>query len=579
MNGLKSEVSNCPDHLIYFSDDIVRKQSQGLLQLTTGQQRPDFRNLEKHMTPWNEVKSLALTLVQQDWPEETMESLETWILSSGYQGALHSHERTRDLIYVYSASLRNAGGPGPVFDKFAQMIAFTVDRYWIVENVLQEFDLADLARRCLQSLESHDVEPMAKNSRADYPDQLRRMAVGENVSPRIMQPLLESVVEFSKLIREAYGGTATRYHHAFIGAAEEPSRFALQMFLEIAEFPKIGIAVGMNFFKDSQAPSIEHISGAPIHLCSANRIAWFVKPDKHVSRLMLCTTGRSKKAGLDNQRLTYLEDSVCFDTYSRTLPANGFSGQYVTQPAQTGVPQWRCVEDVHEWALLEGIAAIEIDRILYLIGSGRYGRGKLSTEQSVRYRRFCELIDGYGGTPVLSPTHPTVPIRSENLVRTVDPNTIGLTRRNNSPSDVRQQGVASSSSAKDAFISSVRESTSACSCVNALIDHFSGREDVQIHYTFTSNCDLRIRALNPTANGRISQNVFVMTWRRSGFFDCLIFDIEDESQLQAAEVENLRPKSGTLKTAFQFHPLGSNESSFILASLIDAAIDNWMANR
>lgn len=52
---------------------------------------------------------------------------------------------------------------------------------------------------------------------------------------------------------------------------------------------------------------------------------------------------------------------------------------------------WKCVSDVQTWAAAQGTAPLEIDRLLYLIGSGRYIDGAmLSLNQQQRYRTFAE---------------------------------------------------------------------------------------------------------------------------------------------------------------------------------------------
>ena len=523
------------------------------------------------MMPWNAVKQLALELVQRDHAGETMQSLERWILASGYADAPDSHRTTRDLIYAYAASLRNAGGPGPVLERFATMVAATIDEHWIRINVLQPFDIRELAGRCREGLVTGAFPPMAKRSAADYPLQLQQISEGVDIYPRIMSPLLTSITAFADMLRQRYGGTADRYHQSFDPAGRSPSQFAFEKFQEIADFPKIGIAVGMNFFKDSQAPSIHLPADASISECAAMPAAWFVKPDKHVSRLMLYATGRGQMASIDKEDLTYLKDATCFALYASCPPAFGFSEQYSTLPAQAGTPQWQCIEDTHAWALSEGVAPIELDRILYLIGSGRYGERKLRTEQPERYRRFCELVDAHDGMqPGVVALRAPIGLVTRNTVAVRKPADIA----ENIPA-VPVAAAALGTTAKLRFMQNFAGHLDAEGCVEAVKQTFLNRSDVQIHYTGTANCDLRIRAFNTTGRGRKKQNVFTMTWCKGGYFECAIYDVEDISQFDAPGIENLRGVTRPLTTAFQFHPAISEASFETLTDLVEDAVYTW----
>lgn len=342
------------------------------------------------MTPWSIIKNLALRLVQNDFRNIDMEDLNSWIVASYYPDAPKPHESTRDLIYAYAASLRNAGGPGPRFDRFAAIVASTVSRHWIQQNTLQRFNLPQLAQQCLARLGEEGVLPFADNGRGNYENQLESIGAGENIAPKIMQLLMQSIVNFSDFLIENYNGSAVIYHNSFFPEENENfSLFAFRKYQEIGDFPRIGIAVAMNFFKDSQVTGIKD---NPQCQLNESAISWFVKPDKHVSRLMLYETSRSTQMNIDSTSLATLKDSKCFSHYRACLPANGFDRDYITNAARNGIAQWQCIEDVHCWARRENISPLEIDRVLYLIGSGRFGAGNLTTPQLERYRQYCECV-------------------------------------------------------------------------------------------------------------------------------------------------------------------------------------------
>jgi hypothetical protein len=53
---------------------------------------------------------------------------------------------------------------------------------------------------------------------------------------------------------------------------------------------------------------------------------------------------------------------------------------------------WRAIADVRALAVAEDVASLDIDRMLYPIGSGKYVSGtEISTLRAERYRALCQV--------------------------------------------------------------------------------------------------------------------------------------------------------------------------------------------
>ena len=346
---------------------------------------------------WADIKPVALEILRSQYPNATMADLDILILDTGYRGAEEPHDKISHLIHVYAASLRNAGGRGPGFEPFAMMVSHGSAKFITSNQILRPFDLSDFAQACLNYLCSSGASPLVKNGSVNYEDQLLDIASGKiaRLSSRALLPqLLRSVVGFSELISRDYCGSAANYHAQFSRPRQtnEGASFVKRRFKELQHLPRFGVAVGMNFFKDSQVSAYR---GKPYSSLFASEAGWYVKPDMHVLRFMLKLSGRAKRAGLQDESLVILDEPEAKALYSRTRPKDGWPYQYTLSQgrpfAEKG--QWDCIEDVHHLAIKNSVAPLEIDRVLFMSGSGRFHKaGRISMSAEDRYRRMFRAM-------------------------------------------------------------------------------------------------------------------------------------------------------------------------------------------
>jgi hypothetical protein len=348
---------------------------------------------------WNALTSLALELVHADprYREVTISGLETWILNTGYEGAQQAHCSTRDLIYVYAANLRNGNGLGPAFVPFAKMVVSAIDP--LIENnaLTGPPSLVELAGRCLAYLNHPDNDAVLVSARVDYREDLSRLANGQDVGRRNakIEQCLRSIVRFTEFLCQRYNGSAQEYHKRFAEhyGAERPNSFIVDCFTELGRLPQVGVAIGMNFFKDTQSNGYR---GGNLRDLRTRHAGWFVKPDMHVLRLMLHVSGRSTRLP-DPVAVNKLADGDAAKHYFELNPLEAgveyTLDQSATDRADRG--KWRCIEDVHRLAIAEQVPPLAIDRLLYMIGSGRFLHPTKKISNEHHYRRFMAVVDAW----------------------------------------------------------------------------------------------------------------------------------------------------------------------------------------
>jgi hypothetical protein len=346
---------------------------------------------------WNALTGLALEFVHADprYREVTIADLQTWILNTGYEGAQEAHQSTRQLIYAYAASLRNGNGLGPAFAPFAQMVVTAIDPF-IVNNALARApSLVELARACRAYLLLPVNSGVLVSEKVNYREDLRRLENGEGVGRKNakIEQCLRSVVGFTEFLYRNYGGSAPEYHERFAEHydGERPNRFIVDCFIELGRLPQVGVAIGMNFFKDTQSNAYR---GSSLQDLRTSHAGWFVKPDMHVLRLMLHVSGRSSRLS-DRATVNNMADGKAAKLYFELNPLEAGVEYTLDSSAADRADRgkWRCIEDVHRLAIAEQVPPLAIDRLLYMIGSGRFLHPAKKISNEHHYRRFMAVVD------------------------------------------------------------------------------------------------------------------------------------------------------------------------------------------
>jgi hypothetical protein len=342
------------------------------------------------------LRRAALEIVTSDpgFANHTQRELEQYVLATGSNHAPAPHEDTRDLLYVYSANLLNAGGRGVDMHCFASMVCGVLAGQIEDDQIARVHSLPDLAAQCLAHLQTTGSRLLRKSDDTLYRQQLGDLANGLRPS-RPLHRHLASVVGFIDLLHDkGYEGRAVNYHRSFKTheARSKPGLTIVQHLDEISHLDGIGIATGLNFIKDSQSSGLD--AGAGLQDLAQEPIAWAVKPDMHVLRLMLLASGRFEQTGLTFDELVHRPQNLVAREYRDLAPGADLFANPVLPPnrrrAERGL--WTCVGDAQTWAAAHGAPPLEVDRLLYLIGSGRYIDGKELSSQQQRYMIFARAL-------------------------------------------------------------------------------------------------------------------------------------------------------------------------------------------
>ena len=338
------------------------------------------------------LRDVALSLVRADprWSSHTLSDLERYVLGTGYDDAPEPHISTGDLIYVYAANLRNSGGAGANLLSQGEMFRGALKDY-IVDNRVQPPGPEALAQLCLDFLEVSGIRLTRDD--ALYRRQLQAIADDKPANGKLAQHLA-SVHAFMEFLAKRYQGSAEVYAASFdITATPGSGWTVLKRLNDLWRFKGIGIATGLNFLKDSQASRFVGRSLADVR---RHPVASIVKPDRHLLRIMLLLTGRLARTGVGPDLLWNMKEEDALEHYQHCEPSAAWCHKPCGYAA--GLPKersgvWTVIADVHALAEAEDVAPLEIDRLLYLIGSGKYvGGTEISTPQAERYRALCQAL-------------------------------------------------------------------------------------------------------------------------------------------------------------------------------------------
>jgi hypothetical protein len=329
------------------------------------------------MSIYQHLKAIALRLVQKDHPDTTEKDLETWIVQTGYGvDAPRPYESTPSLIYVYAANLLNSGLLGPDKRAFGKLASTVINKHYLKQNVLTPIDLEGFAQKFIAELNQTRIQ-LTKNGNQKYIAHLNNITANKQST---IYSLLISIISFCDLLRDNYHSSAAEYHQSFLIKNEVSFQDIVRKLNEITKFRLNGVAVGMNFMKDSQMPAV---ADGKLKIQDSGLIQYLVKPDMHVMRFMLRVTQRHHGS---IEELCHMRPPEFMQLYETSMPLPSFEAKIDNDNLKTFKRgDIFCIKDIYTIAKHEAIPPIFLDRILYLIGSGSFKGKKLRTSQLERY--------------------------------------------------------------------------------------------------------------------------------------------------------------------------------------------------
>jgi hypothetical protein len=323
------------------------------------------------------LRRVAIARVRTVLPTFDDRQLDEWILDTGSNS---SHEDTADLFFLYAASITNAGGIKPNHQQFGGLIGEAIKPY-VVANKLSSVpqDIQSLAKDCLPYLDRYSLG-------GQFNEDIKTIA--QSGSGRILMcRLLASVNAFAQWLNRYYAGSAKVLHVKLMTAPTlDTITPVVTMLCDLTTLPQMGVATAANFLKDSQATGLQALKLGP-RSAAAHLAGWFAKPDLHVARLMAYITGRAPQPGQNPQHLKLGSALALF--YSEADPA--FSNNY-SALQHNDAPDLRVICDIHAWANACKTSALEIDRVLYLIGV-RKTIVNACLVQAPWYSKFVATVD------------------------------------------------------------------------------------------------------------------------------------------------------------------------------------------
>lgn len=228
------------------------------------------------------------------------------------------------------------------------------------------------------------------------------------------------------------------------------------------KIPNIGVALAANLLADLGAPA-------------------FAKPDKHV----LLTILALMPAG------------------SRPDPKSCI--KKVIEVAKLESPVLARDADYQKW-LQGGLQPRHFDRLIYLIGSDNFLLNGIQDKRCAPIRRqlMCAALTGSdGGLDEVTPTEPVAPQSPGDHGGRIRAD-VNLEKKKG------DDGGALNVNAELKFYDRLEGDETAQSFLDGLIE-LAATESCEVHYTFTANADIRIRAFRHKTKP-VKQNVVVLTW-------------------------------------------------------------------
>jgi hypothetical protein len=355
-----------------------------------------------NLIDWELISQAFLNTLESRISQNSKELIEAAIFNSG---PAKPYENTFDFFYTYSSNLMNSQARGPRLERLGEMTRNTLrlNPHFFDGNNLKEFNLQDF---CKIASKLVNETPLDETGKSDYFELLSSLAVfnhneilnilnrSEN-RRKVMRMILLSINDMAQLLIRNYNGSASRYSEQFwknnegdfLTKIQAAQNFYYKLRQE-ANFLLMGPATAPNFFKDSQIGVVKN-EGKEILDTFAGCA---VKPDMHVFRLMLAITNRVIiNDDEELQKLCHLPAKDYISTYQNITSNSNFILNKINHKVNS---ESMCIDDVRLWAFKIGVSPVEIDRILYMAGSGNPGEGNKSIQsQFNRYKIFLKTLN------------------------------------------------------------------------------------------------------------------------------------------------------------------------------------------
>lgn len=339
------------------------------------------------------TKEIYNTIYHEELPDQ---NLDQFIKQSGYEGIHNAHERTLDLLDLFARNLKNSGARGMLPDDFGRLIRGASEQF-INNNAFHSITLSEFVSAVQNALNERQQPEHAQHAQVgqyynwivDPQEPPPGWVYQLSRKPSIVKDI-ESTFQFIEFLSKYYDGNAQTYTNQLADSfAHQGQACAVQRAIgELIQIPGIGIALASNFLKDSHIDLVCNLNTAEM---ANHYAASFVKPDRHVLRLMHLITRRYSFDDRD-ALLTETEDELAKEYHRRTTrdpneiwPAINFNDFAFGGSSNLG--RWKCIKDVLFWANEVQVSPFEIDRLLYFCGSAKFGLADLPTEYDARNTR------------------------------------------------------------------------------------------------------------------------------------------------------------------------------------------------
>ncbi len=321
------------------------------------------------------LRCVAIKRMQTNIPMFGSSNLDNLIMATGYPPpASHSHPTLNphcdmaDLLYVMAASLANAAGGQPHWKVFAPAVVQAMRNGGCLTptNPALLFCAPGAANlenwiACLPPPAGGWPVRMAR-----FVASASAVGAGRTGNPLDMA-MLDGMAGFADWILRYHGGSAVSLNTVTAVPASMNHPVVWTALAQLTAYRGIGLAIAANFLKDSQVPPLVAPRTNP-RAIAAVTAGWFVKPDLHVIRFV-AKLSRGLALHQNGRRQELRVASAALAAPPTNPGAVGyFPGQYGHIPAALH-RESRVIADIHAWAGAVKTSALEIERVLYLIGA------------------------------------------------------------------------------------------------------------------------------------------------------------------------------------------------------------------